>query len=190
MKQRFTLSLFVFIFVFTTAMSSVFAQTTQHRVQAGQTLSSIAALYGINPSTLAQVNGIVNANLIYVGQVLIIPAMAQPQTRIHVVAAGEYLSLIAQRYNVTVAALAAQNNILNTSRIYPGQRLVIPATGGPVVVTPLPTQPPTYNVYVVQPGDTMFRIAIRYSRSIYAIAQANNLLNLNQIYVGQQLVIP
>ena len=44
----------------------------QHVVRYGQTLSGIAAYYGTTTSCLAQVNGIWNPNLIFVGQVLTI----------------------------------------------------------------------------------------------------------------------
>ena len=43
-------------------------------MQAGQTLASIAARYGVTASAIASANGIVNSNLIYVGQKLTIPA--------------------------------------------------------------------------------------------------------------------
>jgi LysM repeat protein len=45
-------------------------------------------------------------------------------------------------------------------------------------------------VHIVQPGDTLFRIAMRYNANVYDIAEANHLLNLNRIYVGQALIIP
>lgn len=44
--------------------------------------------------------------------------------------------------------------------------------------------------YVVQPGDTLTGIAIRYGTTVNALAQANNILNPNFIYVGQVLTIP
>jgi LysM repeat protein len=49
-----------------------------HVVQAGQTLASIAARYGVTASAIASANGIVNSNLIYVGQKLTIPAGGSP----------------------------------------------------------------------------------------------------------------
>ena len=58
-----------------------------HVVQRGETLSSIAARYGVSAAALAQANGIANPNHIYVGQRLTIgsgsaaaaqPAAAQP----------------------------------------------------------------------------------------------------------------
>ncbi|MBN1262600.1 MAG: LysM peptidoglycan-binding domain-containing protein [Anaerolineae bacterium] len=43
--------------------------------------------------------------------------------------------------------------------------------------------------HVVQPGENLFRIALRYGTTVDAIRAANGLAN-NLIYVGQQLVIP
>ncbi|MEO8612534.1 MAG: LysM domain-containing protein, partial [Chloroflexota bacterium] len=45
-------------------------------------------------------------------------------------------------------------------------------------------------VHVVQPGENLFRISLKYSVSIASIAQRNGITNVNLIYVGQSLVIP
>ncbi len=45
-------------------------------------------------------------------------------------------------------------------------------------------------VHVVQPGQNLFRIALRYGTSVEAIMAANGLTNSHTIYVGQRLVIP
>jgi LysM repeat protein len=45
-------------------------------------------------------------------------------------------------------------------------------------------------VHVVQPGENLFRIALRYGVTMNALASANALRNTNRIYVGQRLVIP
>ena len=44
----------------------------------------------------------------------------------HVVQEGEYLSLIAQTYGVSVDALMAANGLENPDQVFAGQRLVIP----------------------------------------------------------------
>ncbi len=44
--------------------------------------------------------------------------------------------------------------------------------------------------YTVRAGDTLSRIAGAYGVSVSAIAQANNIANINLIYVGQSLLIP
>jgi LysM repeat protein len=45
-------------------------------------------------------------------------------------------------------------------------------------------------IHVVQPGENLYRISLRYNVPIASIAQANNIGNVNLIFVGQQLVIP
>ena len=93
-----------------------------HVVKMGETLASIAALYGVSPSTLAAVNGITNVNLVYAGQVLKIPQAP----RYYTVVAGDTLANIATRYGVTLQALVTANNITNINLVKTGQRLLIP----------------------------------------------------------------
>ena len=45
-------------------------------------------------------------------------------------------------------------------------------------------------IHLVVAGDTLAKISQRYGVSMYRIAAANNILNLNLIYRGQRLVIP
>jgi LysM repeat protein len=45
-------------------------------------------------------------------------------------------------------------------------------------------------VHVVQPGENLFRIALRYGVDVDMLAQANGISNSWQIYAGQTLVIP
>jgi LysM repeat protein len=102
----------------------------------------------------------------------------------HVVQAGETLYSIARRYGVDVNTIARYNGIVNPNHLYAGQRLAIPTSN-------TPAQPPASgDVHVVQPGENLLRIALRYSVDVWAMARANNITNLNHIYVGQRLVIP
>jgi len=52
---------------------------TEHIVVAGETLSAIAAKYGVTYWDIVRRNGIANPNLIYVGQKLIIPTPGAPE---------------------------------------------------------------------------------------------------------------
>ena len=56
-----------------------------------------------------------------------------------------------------------------------------------IMVTPATAQG---NMHIVQRGENLFRIALRYGVSVDAMVQANGLSNPNQIYAGQALVIP
>lgn len=102
----------------------------------------------------------------------------------HVVQRGENLFRIALRYGTTVQAIASANGITNPSLIYAGQKLVIPTSGTQ------PSPPATGTTYVVQPGDNLFRIALRYNMSYLYLAQYNGIANPSRIYVGQVLRIP
>lgn len=95
---------------------------------------------------------------------------------------GDTLLKIAQRFGVGWRAIANANGLANPNRIYVGQRLYIPTGSG------YPSGCVTY--HWVQYGDTASEIAVHYGISIYALARANGITNLNRIYVGQRLCIP
>jgi LysM repeat protein len=101
---------------------------------------------------------------------------------VHIVSFGETLFSIAQAYGVSWEALAEANGLTYPYLIYVGQELVIP---GAEEVTPVAGQ-----VYIVQYGDTLYSIARLFNTTPEAIAAANNLPDVNTIYVGQRLVIP
>ncbi len=100
----------------------------------------------------------------------------------HVVQPGENLFRIAMRYNTTVNVIASANGIANPALIYVGQELTVPSSGA---------EPPSGGTtYVVQPGDNLFRIALRYDLSYTYLAQHNGITNPANIYVGQVIRIP
>lgn len=113
------------------------------------------------------------------------------------VRAGDTLSAIASRTNVSVEALMAANN-LTAQDVYtlrPGDQLIIPTAGSataqaaaPTVAAP--TAPP--RTYTVQPGDIPFAIANRFGVSVDALLAANGLTrdDARSLRSGQVLVIP
>lgn len=91
-------------------------------VQYGDTLRKIADRIGSTVAALLAVNPqIWNPNLIYVGQVINLPAVPVYYT----VCYGDTLFKIATRYGTTVASLQYLNNIWNPNWIYAGQVLRI-----------------------------------------------------------------
>ena len=154
-----------------------------HIVQPGENLSTIARRYGTTAAALTQANGITNPNWIYVGQRLAVPATGPTGTTAsngyHIVQWGEKLYTIAARYGISADALARANGISNPNFIYAGQRLQIPQQGSA-----------TSRVHLVQRGETLASIALRYGVTISALVQINGLYNPNLVYVGQRLSIP
>ncbi len=149
-----------------------------YTVRWGDTLFSLARRFGTTVEAIAEANKLPDPRKIRAGQQLIIPGKA-PAGVIHIVQPGENLFRIALRYGTTVEAIARANGIVNPRLILVGQKLIIPG------VTAAPGR-----IHIVQPGENLFRIALRYGTTPQAIALANNLPNINLIYVGQRLRIP
>ena len=95
-----------------------------YTVVAGDNLSSIANRFNTTVERICSLNGISNPNLIYAGQVLKLDG-AIDNSIYHTVEHGEYLSLIASRYGVTVISICKLNNLSNPDLIYAGQKLKI-----------------------------------------------------------------
>jgi len=112
------------------------------------------------------------------------PLHGAPET--YIVQPGDTLFSIATRYHTTVAALKQLNN-LSGDMIQVGQKLLVP-TGDTAAGISLPV--PMSSAYVVQPGDTLYRIALRYGTTPRAILQLNGISNPNLIEPGQALAIP
>jgi LysM repeat protein len=109
------------------------AQAGTHTVRRGETLSGIAAHYGVTVSRVAALNGLRDPNLIVAGEVLRIPgggsggSTAAP--RVHRVSSGENLSGIAAHYGVSVEDLARANHLADPNLIVTGEKLRIPRGG-------------------------------------------------------------
>lgn len=104
---------------------------------------------------------------------------------------GDTLTRIAAQFGVSLQSIITANNISNPDLIYADQILQIPdGTVTPVPQPPPTTTPPPSGNYVVKSGDTLSAIARRFGTTVAAVAQANNISNVNLIYIGQVLVIP
>ena len=90
-----------------------------YTVKSGDTLSEIAAAWGVSVNDLASYNGIKNPNVINVGQVIKKPGSASSDT--YTVKKGDTLSEIAAMWGVKTADLAAYNGIKDPNIINVGQ---------------------------------------------------------------------
>lgn len=108
---------------------------------------------------------------------------------IYIVQPGDTLTRLAQLTSTTVSQIM-QANCLQTTVLYVGQRLYLPAVLYPTA-TPPPTCGPPANwvIYIVQAGDTLYSLAQRTGTTVEAIRQANCLTS-NTIWIGQRLYLP
>lgn len=180
------------------AGSSAFAASRTYTVRAGDTVSSIAAHFGVSVNALEAANGLGSQGFIRQGQVLSVPgSVSGPQGPGHpaaiTVTAGNTLSSLATQYGIPVGQLERWNHLTATSVLQVGERLVLtpPAASIPSRPTP-PARPRTAQTktFTVRPGDTLSSIAAQFHVSIPALASANGLANAGLIQIGQVLRIP
>jgi len=97
---------------------------SEYVIQAGDTLSKIAAASGLTVKELAEANNIENADVIAAGAKLVIPTVDTAKR--YFVVSGDTLSKIAAANSCTVADLVSANAIENADLIYVGQLIVLP----------------------------------------------------------------
>lgn len=169
-----------------------------YSVKAGDSLSAIAARYGMSYETLARLNNISNPNRIYVGQVLKLSSGSTVSNVVnhstasaagsYTVKSGDSLSAIAARYGMSYETLARLNNISDPNRIYVGQTLNL-GTSGHTSHHYAASSSSNGGSYTIQAGDTLSAIAARYGMSYETLARLNNISDPNRIVAGQRIVL-
>ncbi|MCP4583943.1 MAG: LysM peptidoglycan-binding domain-containing protein [candidate division Zixibacteria bacterium] len=108
----------------------------------------------------------------------------------HKIRRGETVSTISRKYGVSMSSVISANSLRRPYRIYVGNKLMIPTTGGgsysPRASNVIPDGSGSYKV---RRGDTLWEIARAHGISIRSIKNANR-LSSNRIYPGRKLIIP
>lgn len=99
---------------------------------------------------------------------------------------GDTLTSIAQKYDTTVHEITVTNSIVNPNLIYVGEVLKIYPGNRSIIKR----KKVFTTTYIVQSGDTLTSIAMKFDTTVQAIAELNDLQNPNLIYVGEILKIP
>lgn len=103
----------------------------EYTVKIGDTLWQLSQSYNTSVLEIANLNNIINPNLIYVGEKLTIitntnfEKIGATGKRFYTVKRGDTLYDLAIKYNTTIESLVKMNQIQNPNLIYIGQRLVI-----------------------------------------------------------------
>ena len=167
-------------------------QSDTHVVKSGETLSSIAKKYHLQLDYLASLNGLSRTSIVRVGQRLkiegdlpkpetkveaAIPKAAKPSrnTEAYTVKPGESLNAIANRSGVTVAELAALNDLNARASLRVGQQIVVPKTVAD---------------YKIKRGDTLIGLANRYGVDTGKLAEMNDIQTNTQLRIGEVIKVP
>ncbi|MFH2056183.1 MAG: LysM peptidoglycan-binding domain-containing protein, partial [bacterium] len=171
----------------------------RHKVERGETLSSIAKDYRTSVNALRDANNLKSSRII-AGRTILVPvpddgSYGSSSGRTYAadgntykVRRGDTLWDIAKGLGTTVTALRSLNGLSSKSKIYAGQVLRVSgssSSSGSSSETFVAT-----TSYRVKKGDTLGKIAKRFGTSIAALQNQNNLRNASNIRVGQLLEVP
>ena len=174
--------------------------TATHRVQSGESLTAIARRYSISLHALAKENGLSVTDGVLIGQTLKLPSDAKAEsstpsrlgntknnstrtpantnigiTENYTVKAGESLTMLSNRFGVTIGDLAAANGLASNANLRIGQTLKVPKLT---------------TTYTVKAGDGLIALARRYGISTQELAKMNNLEPTADLRIGQVLTVP
>jgi murein DD-endopeptidase MepM/ murein hydrolase activator NlpD len=107
-------------------------------------------------------------------------ARAQEQGPIYIVQPGDTLYSIAQRFGVEVAELVRVNGLQDPSLLQPGDRLIIPGFQGVSGIL---------QTHELGFGETLAVAARRFGVGEGDLSRLNRVLNPEQLYVGQALIV-
>jgi len=140
-------------------MASVRAQSSGpiYIVKEGDTLWGIAQVFGTDAETLASNNGLTANSTIFPGMSLVIPGFegVEGELQTQDVAFGDTLGTLGLRYGVATSALARINRVVNPSRLYLGQPVIIPV--GAETPGALPSSLPVQSAA----GEGVVQVAVR-----------------------------
>ncbi|WP_144714461.1 LysM peptidoglycan-binding domain-containing protein [Curtobacterium pusillum] len=184
---------------------------TNYTVRQGDTVSGIAARYGLSAQEVLVRNGLGWNTIIHPGQTLHLASTPSvttasatsgaSSTGSYHVKQGDTVSGIAARVGVSTTALLSANKLSQRSVIYPGQTLRVPSAGSaaaaPVAATSTGSSSAGSSAssaragsVKIGAGDTIASIASAHGVSVSSLLSANGLTYTSTIYAGKTLVLP
>ncbi len=189
----------------------------KHKIRRGETISTIAARYGVSQYAILQANNLSRRSTIYAGKKIVVPVPLdrsysgyskkkdydsyKSNKSVYSVRSGDTMWDIANAFGTTVSALRRINYIERGSRIYVGQKLKIPSSAKKLksknskkskspkayASKPKSSKEKYAKTYKVRSGDTLWDIARKFGTTTSKIRSFNGLGRSSRIYPGQIL---
>ncbi|MGE4283307.1 MAG: LysM peptidoglycan-binding domain-containing protein [Clostridia bacterium] len=168
--------------------------TIEYTVKSGDVLWKIADAYKVTIRSITDLNKIDPYKQLIIGQKIYIPGPTKPagNNTLHTVASSETIWKIGVKYGVSAQEILEANNLTESSIIYIGQKLIIPSNGETQPQVPSTNTQPyiTYIEHIVQRGDIIWNLSIKYGIPQTELLKTNNLTLSSMLSVGQKLKIP
>ncbi|MFV5490711.1 LysM peptidoglycan-binding domain-containing protein [Acinetobacter sp. ASP199] len=191
------------------------AKPESYVVQANDSLTGVANQFGLTVKQLADYNGLSTTSGLFVGQKLSLKETAaskakveeakkaestKVQTKTYIVQRGEYLKLIADRYALSNAELAALTpGLTSGSSLMAGQKINVPVNEVESASSSKKVEQKFENIkvdqtatenYQVKRGETLYSIANQTKLSVAELAALNGFAANGGLRIGQTIKIP
>ena len=160
-------------------------------VKSGDNLDNLAYQWNTTVKNIVNINNITDPNFLFIGQKLQIPSEYLDKLNSanvnknndnyslsYTVKMGDSLWSIAKKFGISIEQLSNINGLRKQNFLHIGQKLQIP----------LPIS--SSRIYTVTSGDSLWSISRGLNINIQELARINNIKNQNQLYVGQELMLP
>ena len=97
----------------------------------------------------------------------------------YIIKEGENIKTLASKFGVSPEELIRINNLYYGESLRAGQELIVPKN-----------EEKYFNAYVIESGDSLYKIAEKYNINPTLLAALNGLEMEDYIYPGQELLIP
>jgi murein DD-endopeptidase MepM/ murein hydrolase activator NlpD len=167
-----------------------------YTVKKGDTLAKIAKAKDVDLAMLSSINNLSEDSSLQAGWKIALPikvkGKALPGKNTYVVQKGDTLGSIAVLYDLDVPELMALNGIDDADKIFPGQKIKIPAGAydGHAITKKKEAEADGYLWHEVEKGESLFTIAKKYETSITTIAGMNGIKDKDKLKEGQKLKVP
>ena len=169
--------------IITNTISNYIKKSNTYTIQKGDSLYRIALKYGTTVDKIKKLNNLTDDSL-KIGQILQIPEKEGEKENItsntYIIQKGDSLYQIAKKYDTTVDELKKINN-LTSNTLSIGQKIILP--------TKSEQEPTEYDNYIVQKGDSLYQIGLKYNITTNELKKINN-LSSNLLNIGQKLKVP
>lgn len=170
MPRTFFALVIASLFVICTPLA-LFASSQEHTVQPGESLLQIAADYDVSVASLMTANQIFDENLVTIGQTLVIPSESDLQMA-STEATGDDSG--------TMDSAQADQ-----AQIDPAEDVTLEAATDSDLSAQSASEDSAY--VIVQPGESLSQIALRYGMNSTTLMALNGLTNPNLVQSGQRL---
>lgn len=150
------------------ATPPVSSSITRYTIVKGDTISAIAARFGVSTQSVLSANGLGWSSIIYPGQSIVIPGTPASVTN--------------------PAPATPDTGVIDITPVVDVTPIQEPSA--PPAPAPAPPAAPVSTTYLIKSGDTVTSIAAKFGVSIQSVLDANGLTRSSIIYAGRTLVIP